>query len=890
MVYNELTRFPPQRPTLLIAVRTLSFILFLLLAAPVSTAEDSPQVSFERDVRPLMKASCFHCHGEDGNIESGLDVRLARLMTVGGDSGPAIVPGDSHASLLYQRVRDGEMPPEQSHRLTDEQIDTIRRWIDAGAPTLRTEPESIDGFLITEEERSHWSFQPIVKPKVPKVKYIERMRSPIDAFLLRQLEAQGFTFSQDAEPSTLLRRVQFDLVGMPPTPEEVDRFNADSSPDAYDQLIDDLLASPHYGERWGRHWLDIAGYADSEGYNLTDAQRPHAWRYRDYVIRSFNEDKPFDRFVLEQLAGDELITTPLDNLSDEDAELLIATGFLRMAPDGTGGAVDDANVARNDVVAETIKIVTSSLMGLTVGCAQCHNHRYDPIPQSDYYQLRAVFDPSLDWKTWKSPKQRLVSLYTDEDRAKAAEIEEQAKVIDAERSEKQAGFIAATFEQELAKLPEEVQTAARAARDTPEMERTEEQVALLKEYPSLNVTSGSLYLYDRKAADELKALSEKATAIRATKPEERFVRALTEQPGHVPASFLFARGDHEQPKQELQPAGLSVVSANFELPTLPVNDEVRPTTGRRTALAQRLTDPQYPLLARVIVNRIWLHHFGRGLVSTPADFGALGTPPTHPELLDWLAAEFIDSGWSIKHMHRLILRSTAYRQGLRADRELIDADPDNLLYGGANLRRLDAEALRDAIITVSGTMNDKTYGPAVPVIADKVGRWVLGIENLSAGRPGAVLPMHGEDLRRSVYVEVRRTRPLAVLDTFDWPRMAPNCDQRRTSTVAPQSLMLMNSDFVLEFSEKFARRIETETTADLVERVDRAWRLAFGRSPNDSERASAQSFLQEQTATFAETLPAPTEDQQPPAPTAEQRALETLCQMLLSSNEFLYID
>ena len=241
-------------------------------------------------------------------------------------------------------------------------------------------------------------------------------------------------------------------------------------------------------------------------------------------------------------------------------------------------------------------------------------------------------------------------------------------------------------------------------------------------------------------------------------------------------------------------------------------------------------------------------------------------------------------------MHRLILSSTAYRQGLRNDRELIDADPDNLLYGGARLRRLDAEALRDAIITVSGTINDKAYGPAVPVIADKVGRWVLGIENLSAGRPGAVLPMHGEDLRRSVYVEVRRTRPLAVLDTFDWPRMSPNCDQRRTSTVAPQSLMLMNSDFVLEYSEKFARRIESETTDDPVERIDRAWRLAFGRAPNDSERASAQSFLEEQTATFTETLPAPKEDQQTPAPTAEQRALETLCQMLLSSNEFLYID
>ncbi|MCA9027876.1 MAG: PSD1 domain-containing protein [Planctomycetaceae bacterium] len=862
----------------------------LLFIASVCTAADESTVSFERDVRPLLKAACFHCHGEGGMQESGLDVRLARLMQTGGDSGPAIVPGDSENSLLFQRVRDGEMPPEASHRLTEAQIATIGRWIDAGAPTLRPEPEAIDGFLITEEERSHWSFQPIEQPSLPRVEHADQLRTPIDAFLLAKLEAQGFTFAEDAPSASLLRRVMFDLVGLPPTPEQVERFIGDESAEAYEHLIDELLASPHYGERWGRHWLDIAGYADSEGYNLTDAQRPHAWRYRDYVIRAFNDDKPFDRFVLEQLAGDELITSPFDNLSDEDAELLTATGFLRMAPDGTGGSVDDANVARNDVVAETVKIVTSSLMGLTVGCAQCHDHRYDPIPQADYYRLRAVFDPALDWTNWKAPNQRLVSLYTDADRAKAAEIEAEAKKIDAERTEKQNVFIAATFEKELAKLPEEIQPTARAAHDTPEKERTDEQIALLKEHPSLNITSGSLYLYDQKAADELKALADKAQAIRDTKPEERFVRALTETPGQVPVSHLFARGDHEQPKQELEPAGLSIVSTNVPVPEVPMDDEVLPTTGRRTAFAKRITDPNHPLLARVIVNRIWLHHFGRGLVSTPADFGTLGTPPTHPELLDWLASEFIDSGWSVKHIHRLILTSTAYRQALHADGTLLEADPDNLLYGRANLRRLDAESLRDAVLIVSGKLNDKSYGPAVTVIADRVGRWVLGIENLSAGRPGDVLPLHGEDLRRSVYVEVRRTRPLAVLDTFDWPRMAPNCDVRRTSTVAPQSLMLMNSDFVLDYAGQFARRVEAEAGSDPEARINRAWQLAFCRSPDQSEQASARTFLETQTATFQEVLTPPKENAQPTEPTAEQRALETLCQMLLSSNEFLYID
>jgi mono/diheme cytochrome c family protein len=877
-------------PTCAPAVKNIPTLLVAALCPLVAGAADSPPVSFERDVRPLMKAACFHCHGEDGVVEGALDVRLARLMTAGGDSGPAIVPGDAEGSYLLQRIRDGEMPPDEGHKLTPEQIETVRRWIDAGAPTLRPEPEQIEGMLITEEERSHWSFQPIARPPLPAVQHADRVRTPIDNFVLAKLEEQGFTFSADADRATLLRRLSFDITGLPPTPEQIERFKNDASPDAVSRAIDELLDSPHYGERWGRHWLDVAGYADSEGYNVADAQRPHAWRYRDYVIRSFNEDKPFDQFVLEQLAGDELITSPLDNLSPGDVELLAATGFLRMAPDGTGGAVDDAALARNETIAETIKIVTSSLMGITVGCAQCHDHRYDPIPQADYYRLRAVFDPALDWKSWKSPKQRLVSLYTDADRKLAAEIEAEAKEIDAQRSKKQQEFIDATFEKELAKLPEEIREAARQARDTPAKERSDEQQALMKKHPSLNVTAGSLYLFDSKAAAELKTMADEAKAIRDRKPAEHFVRALVEPAGHVPASHLFARGDHQQLKDELQPAGLSVVSMNADLPEIPVNDDARPTTGRRTAFARQLTDPKHPLLARTIVNRIWLHHFGRGLVSTPADLGTLGTAPTHPQLLDWLAAEFIDSGWSLKHMHRLILNSTTFQQAQRTDSELIAADPDNLLYGGAPLRRLDAEALRDAILMVSGKLNDTPYGEPVPVMADNVGRWVLGLENLNAGRPGAELDMKGEDLRRSVYVQVRRSRPLAVLDTFDWPRMEPNCEQRRTSTVAPQSLMLMNSDFVLEYANHFARRVETEASEDLAARIERAWQLAYGRAPDASEAASARSFLEEQTALLADRVPNAEKDKDAANATAQKWAMETLCQMLLSSNEFLYVD
>ena len=865
-------------------------ILTICLLVNSSLAYDKPEVSFERDVRPLFKAACFQCHGEAGKTEGGLDVRLVRFMMKGGESGPSIVPGQSGESYLYQRLRDGEMPPDEAHRFTPEQVEAVRHWIDTGAKTLRPEPDVLDGFLITEEERAHWSFQPIANPAVPDVQHAELVTNPIDAFLLAKLEEQGLSFAAQATPHTLIRRATFDLIGLPPTPEQMETHSKDFSFDLYNTLIDELLASQHYGERWGRHWLDVAGYADSEGYNLADAKRPHAWRYRDYVIRSFNNDKPFDQFVREQLAGDEMITSPMNNLSKEDVELLAATGFLRMAPDGTGGQVDDANIAKNETIAETIKIVSSSLFGLTVGCAQCHDHRYDPIPQTDYYRLRAVFDPALDWKAWKSPSQRRVSLYTDADRSKATEIEAEAKKIEAERTKKQNEFIATTFEKELAKLPEEIREEARKAHDTPAKKRSAEQKTLLKKHPSLNVTAGSLYLYDKKAADELKKMADNAKKIRDTKPKEQFVRALVEPLGHVPVSYLFDRGDHEQPKQELEPAGLSVVSANFDLANIPPNDESLPTTGRRTAFAERLTDPSHPLLARVIVNRIWLHHFGRGLASTPADFGALGIPPSHPELLDWLASEFIRSGWSVKHMHRLMMQSTAYRQTLPTDPKKLELDPDNRLFGGARLQRLDAEALRDTILAVSGQLNDKPFGEPVPIMADRVGRWVLGKENLNAGRPGAVLPMNGEDLRRSVYVEARRSRPLAVLDTFDWPRMAPNCTVRRTSTVAQQSLMLMNSDFVLKFAGHFASRAKQEAGDNPEAQIQRIWLLAFGRAPDESELASAQTYLTDQTQTFTDESATASEKDKSKSPTPETRALESLCQMILSSNEFLYID
>src|SRR5256712_2558523 len=393
-----------------------------------------------------------------------------------------------------------------------------------GARTARPEPAELGrGGVITEDERAFWSFQPIRQPKIPKTKTKDRVRTPIDAFLVGALVKQKLGFSPDAEEVTLLRRASFDLLGLPPSPAEVEAFLADTAPDAYEKLLDRLLDSPHYGERWGRHWLDIAGYADSDGYSDADPPRGYSYKYRDYVIRSFNADKPFDQFITEQLAGDELARAtqadPKDALTDpKKRELLIATGFLRMGADGSATpALADPDAVRNQVVADTIKIVSTSLLGLSVGCAQCHDHRYDPIPQTDYYRLRAVIEPAYDWKNWRTPDQRLISLYTEADRKKAAEVEAEAKKLADETETKQKQYIAEALTKHLEKFEAPLRDQLRAAFDTPADKRTAEQKKLLADNPSVNINAGVLYQYNQKAADDLKAMDTKIAEVRGPK-------------------------------------------------------------------------------------------------------------------------------------------------------------------------------------------------------------------------------------------------------------------------------------------------------------------------------------------------------------------------------------
>ena len=651
-------------------------------------------------------------------------------------------------------------------------------------------------------------------------------------------------------------------------------------------MIDRLLDSPHYGERWGRHWLDVAGYADSEGYTDADALRPHAYRYRDWVIRAMNDDMPFDQFVRQQLAGDEMIEPPYAELTPEEMDLLTATGYLRMAADGTATGGIDQDVARNQVMADTIKIVSTSLLGMSVGCAQCHDHRYDPILQADYYRLRAVFEPALDWKAWRTPPQRGISLYTDQDRQQAAAIEAEATEIVNQRTQKLEQFISEALEVELARHPEELREPLRIAFRTAGGTRSPDQAKLLAEYPSVNINAGNLYQYNQKAADELKQMDEQIAAVRARKPVEEFIRALTETPEHRPATFLFHRGDHRQPTDEIAPGVLTICRRDDTAASpIPDDDPTRPTSGRRLAYAQWLTNGQHPLVARVTVNRVWMHHFGRGIVDTPSDFGTLGSKPTHPELLDYLADQFVAEGWSMKSLHRLIMNSTAYRQS-SARSEAADAiDYDNQLYSRMNVRRLDAEVIRDSILEASGVLNRDMYGPASLITADDVGQVVV------ADDAAATAPTESKAYRRSVYVQVRRSQPVAVLSTFDAPVMETNCVQRSSSTVATQALLMMNSNFQLQQAKLFAQRLQREAGAELSSQVERAWQLAFQRSTEPIERDDAVAFLNQQIAHLAHESAQATDEAAKLSPADQQlQALTNLCQVLLSSNEFLYVD
>ena len=584
-----------------------------------------------------------------------------------------------------------------------------------------------------------------------------------------------------------------------------------------------------------------------------------------------------------------------------------------MAPDGTGEGGVDQNVARNDVMAETIKIVSTSLLGVTVGCAQCHNHRYDPISQADYYRVRAIFEPALDWKKWRSKPERLVSLWSPAEQAEAAKIDAELRDIEGKRVAELDGIVNEVFDKEVAKLAAERQELAREARQAAADKRSPEQLQILKDHPSLNVDRGSVYLYEAQRLVEFNKKYEKTNAdTKAKRPPESFVACLTEVANHKPATHLFSRGDINQPRDVIAPGDLSILP---EAAAIPDDDPSVPTTGRRLALAKHLTSGRHPLLARVLVNRFWMHHFGRGLVPSAGDFGFLGERPSHPALLDWLADEFVNSGWQPKQLHRLLVTSTAYRQRSAIPDETSptshqkskienqkSSDPDNRWLGRMSVRRLEAEAIRDAMLEVAGVRTLSMFGPASAVNPDDVGQIIVG----KAIRDGngimvAKFDDNPEQYRRSIYVQVRRSMPLGIMEPFDTAALAPNCDRRSNSTVAPQALLMMNNDLILKLSERFAQRVISDAGDEPAAQAQRAWLLAFGRDASESDVASAAAMLVAQRTYFEEeaakvadpkaaTTPPANKPAAAPALPPNQQALAILCQALLSSNPFLYVD
>ena len=841
------------------------------------TTED--RVDFH-EVLPILLLRCVACHGAQLK-EAELDLRSFTSIQKGGKSGAVIAAGEPGNSLLMKRIHAGEMPPKRrlvessSKPIEESEIRRIERWIQQGAQPPAKRSRGAQGTSRPTTDDPHWAFHPPQKGSLPLVTNNMIVRNPIDLFIQRTLEQRDLTLSASADPITLMRRAYFDLTGLPPTEEEVQRYLAsvDADPNtAYEQLIDQLLDSPRYGERWGRYWLDLAGYSDSEGVQHSDTVRANAWRYRDYVIRSFNADKPYDRFVTEQIAGDELADfRDQEAITEEVYDNLVATGFLRMAPDGTWANITNFVPDRLDVIDDEIEILSSSMMGLTFKCARCHSHKFDPISHSNYYGLLAIFKGALDEHDWLKPygatqfssgpfgRRQLTSVATTEWRA----WEENNKSIDQEieqlknrlaQLKEKAAKASATSD---AKAGDEKPGDEKPGDEKPGDEKSAEEVAKAAEEEL------------KKAEAEIHEHIKKSEGKRKSQP---LVRALWDR-GSPSPTFLLRRGNYLTPGELVEPhvpASIKV-SQPFEIRQPPRAD----STGRRLAFARWLTQPDHPLTSRVLVNRVWKNHFGQGIVRSIDNFGKSGDSPSHPELLDWLAVRFVQDGWHIKDLHRLIMLSSTYRQSSQVTPDREERDPENRWLSRMPLRRLDAESLRDTLLFVSGRLNLEPFGPP---------------DSVTARGDGLVTSVGTErGWRRSIYVQQRRTQILTILENFDLPRMGPNCTDRPESTVAPQALHLLNNQMVHELSQHFADRVLAPGAPDknkdtLEDALAKVHVLALSRSPTEDEMSLATKIVQQLQAAWEAKAPAAERDK------AQSRAVANYCHAIMNSAAFLYID
>jgi len=802
----------------------LLIALFLVFSVASISAADGLSV---------IQTRCLQCHSEQTAMsELRLNSRAGALK--GGTRGQALVPGKAAESLLYRAVtHDAEphMPP--TGKLADAEVAAVKIWIDAGAEW------SSDAISEAEQGPTWWAFQGPEKPQVPKVAGVEH---PIDAFIAAKLNEEGLEAAPAADRATLIRRAGFNLHGLPVGYDEVRAFENDDSPEAWKSLIDRLLDSDRYGEKWGRHWLDLVRYGDSGGFEQ-DPYLPEAWRFRDYVIKSFNDDKPYDRFIREQLAGDEIWP--------DEAEARSGTGYYRVnANRDMLFKVEDLNRTEklNDYVDTTSKV----FLGLSVACARCHDHKFDPIPQRDFYRMQAIFEPMIyDVVDFDYNSGRFYRLSANTREFKLRNITSRIKAI-------QRPYIKRLRREKLLTRPDG-ETALEAF-NTPEAERTPEQQALFAETGDLaRVSDEEVYAAlsdeDRERMD---AIEKQLVGLFKGYGPPPSAPGVIDMSGTAAPSYVAVRGNPEVRGEEVRPGYLSALGGG-DIPDAP---EHATTTYRRKHLAEWIASEKNPLTARVMVNRIWQYHFGEPIVETPSDFGTRATRVSHPELLDWLALEFIERGWSLKQMHRLIMTSETYRRSSVASPEATSKDPRNRYLSHFNRRRLDAEEIRDATLLSSGYLNLKMGG--MPVVVPLESEELYGI----TGRPRdrwVVTWDPEEHKRRSVYLLRRRAFQQPMFHAFDAPDGMASADKRNESTTAPQALTLLNSRFMVERAEAFASK-----AAD----VEAAWQMAFARAPSEKERTMARAFLDKQTELKGS----------PEAARAE------LARSLLNSNEFLYVD
>ena len=860
--------------------------LVVMLAAAF-TASAAPAPDFLREVRPLLEQHCFKCHGPEKQ-KGGLrfDTKDGAFQT--GESGEkAIVPGHAAGSRLIKLVSskdDAERMPSKGEPLSRAQIDLLRRWIDAGAQWPEGAAASGVGagseMIVTDEDRKHWSYLPLKSPPLPAVKKIASIHTPVDRFILARLEVKKLAASPPAAARKLVRRIFFDLIGLPPTPEQVDAFLQACANDpraAVASLVDQLLASPHYGERWARHWLDVVRYADSDGQE-SDADRPTAHHYRDFVIRSLNDDLAFDIFVRWQLAGDEL--------EPDDAQAVAATGFIVA---GTHAELPDNLMeeerirTRFNELDDMIATTGSAMLGLTLGCARCHDHKYDPVPRRDYYRLLSAFNGGDRAQVPLAPLEVVR-------RHRQAEAKWQREFDTAKKQ----------FDDWLREARKPHETAARRAK-VDALKVSDEEKALLKN----DADSAQAKELEKKFSKELSvegkdfrqfvsaeelgewdALEKALKAVETRKPKPLPTALGFADFGARPReTFLLARGDFRAKSEPVELGFLTALSRG-KTPAdywkaARAESRRSDSTQQRRALAEWMTDVEHgagALVARVIVNRVWQHHFGQGLVRTVNDFGARCDPPTHPELLEWLTAEFVKGGWKLKPLHRLIMTSSVYLQDTTFDAAKAKVDPDNRLLWRRRPQRVESEILRDAMLAVSGTLNSQMFGPAVKA--------PIAPEAIQARNMKDPYPKDLKDTpatrRRSVYMFHKRVVQQPLMQAFDGPDAQASCGRRENTTVAPQALALLNDTFVRARAMDFAERVGKEAGVEPEAQVRLAWRLALGREPSTTELKSGTAFLKAQLRRRSERDPVKTE--------LQQLALADFCQAIFALNEFIYVD